>query len=235
MSNLSAFKSDNGIEIIINQQTGESFCSVSGYARMSGKDKGTISRRLKAVASNEAKTDEILTPGGIQGVVLVNEDLITDWIVDDNPMMAKQLLKAGVRVFLHKLAGYKVTSEAVQPQPKSLAETIVMIGHQMLEQERRQAEIESKQHQLECRTEVVEEKVAALNGASNYSTVRAYCRVKRIRIGEAMARRVGTVAGKICRAKGYPMGQVPDERHGTVNSYPDDVLAEAIASVLKAS
>jgi hypothetical protein len=29
--------------------------------------------------------------------------------------------------------------------------------------------------------------------------------------------------------------QVPDERHGTVNSYPDDVLAEAIASVLKAS
>jgi phage anti-repressor protein len=117
--------------------------------------------------------------------------------------------------------------------PKSLAETILLIGQQMVENELRQQELEAKQKQLESRTEIVENKVAALNGASDYSTVRGYCRVKRIKISERMANSVGRTAGKICRKLNYPIGKVPDEKHGIVNSYPDDVLAEAIASVLR--
>lgn len=152
MSNLSVFKSNDGIEVIIDQRTGESFCSVSGYARMSGKDKGTISRRLKTVAVNGVKTDEIQTVTGLKTVALIDEDLITDWIVDDNPSMAKQLLKAGVRIFLHKLAGYKVSSEAVQPQPQpqTPAEMFFMIAQQMVEQERRTKELETKLLRIEA-------------------------------------------------------------------------------------
>lgn len=124
MSNLSAFNND-GLEILINTDTGESFCSVSGYARMSGKDKSTISRRLGNVAIQLQKTAEIQTPKGLRTVAVVSEDLISEWIVDDNPTIAKQLLKAGVRVFLHKAAGYQIESSAVTPQSGITADTVI--------------------------------------------------------------------------------------------------------------
>lgn len=243
MSSLSVFKSDNGIEIIINQQTGESFCSISGYARMSGLTQQAISKRVKKVDNPSIiKNAEIDTGYGIKLHNLITEDLITDWLVDDNPAMAKQLLKAGVRVFLHSLAGYKIISEVTQPQPRSLAETIMMIGQQMVEQERRAKALEEKQLRLESKTESLDERteqlqcrIEALNGASNYYTVRGYCRVKNIKISEGMARKVAFAAKRICKSHKLDIGKVPDERHGQVNSYPDSVLAEAIAVALKAS
>lgn len=48
MSNLVAYVND-GIEIYVDQETGESFASVSGYARMSGKAPQRISDRLKTI------------------------------------------------------------------------------------------------------------------------------------------------------------------------------------------
>ncbi|HEY9610562.1 hypothetical protein [Allocoleopsis sp.] len=159
MSNLSVFNKD-GLEIIIDNDTGESFCSVSGYARMSGKDKSTISRRMGTVASTQSKTAEIQTVKGLRTVAIVSEDLISEWIVDDNPVIAKQLLRAGVRVYLHKAAGYKVSSEAIQPQPKSQAEIFLLIAQQMVEQERLTKELESRLTQFE---QIRDEAIADLN------------------------------------------------------------------------
>ncbi len=76
------------------------------------------------------------------------------------------------------------------------------------------------------RTEVLELKFDALSGASDYCTVRGYCKLNRIRISEGEAKSLGTKAGKICRQKGYSIEKVRDERHGTVNSYPIEVLDE---------
>jgi hypothetical protein len=114
---LARFDGDNGVELIIDTVTGESFATVSGYARMSGKAKSTISERLKGVALDNVKQTEIQTQGGLQAVRLISEDLITEWLPKDNPIMASQLMKIGVRVFLHKLAGFEVKSEAIAPQP----------------------------------------------------------------------------------------------------------------------
>lgn len=161
MSSLSVFKTSNGIEIIIDQQTGESFCSVSGYARMSGLSQPAITKRVKKLDNpNVVKTAEIDTGYGFKLHNLLTEDLITDWIVDDNPTMAKQLLKAGVRIFLHKLAGYKVTSDAVQPRPQTSAEMLLMVAQQLVEQERRTNILEAKILQIEA---VQEEAIAALD------------------------------------------------------------------------
>ena len=108
---LTRFEQD-GIEILINTLTGESFCSLSGYARMSGLSKQAIAKRC-TVNQTEVKYAEIQTASGLQGVKLINEHTISDWIVDDNPSIAKQLLKAGVRFYLLELAGYEVTSTAI--------------------------------------------------------------------------------------------------------------------------
>ncbi|MEH2440817.1 hypothetical protein [Nostoc sp.] len=78
------------------------------------------------------------------------------------------------------------------------------------------------------RTEVLEVKFDALNGASDYCTVRGYCKLNGIRISEGEARSLGTKAGKICRQKSYNLGKVQDERHGQVNTYPIEVLDEVV-------
>jgi hypothetical protein len=68
------------------------------------------------------------------------------------------------------------------------------------------------------RTEVLEIKFDALSGASDYSTVRGYCNLNRIKVFERDANSLGRQAAKICPLKGYRIGKVQDERHGKVNS-----------------
>lgn len=160
MSNLSVFKSDD-LEIIINTQTGESFCSVNGYARMSGKSKSTISDRAdKLVRSGEVKEDEVDTGHGIKLVRLIPAQLAFKWALKDNTALAEQMGACGATVFFHKLAGYQVKSEAVQPQPQSAAEMFLMIAQQMVEQERRTKEIEAKLALIEAARD---EAIAALD------------------------------------------------------------------------
>lgn len=134
----------NGIELIINTQTGESFATKRGYARMSGKDESTIRKRLKGGDSELVKQAQILTAGGIQGADLISEDLIAEWLPKDNPVMATQLLKLGVRVFLHKMAGFEIKSEAIAVHqiPQTYAEALLEAGRLALENEKLSAKIE---------------------------------------------------------------------------------------------
>lgn len=149
MSTLSVFKSDD-LEIIINTQTGESFCSVNGYARMSGKAKSTISGRVeKLVQSGEIKEDEIDTGYGLKLVRLIPAQLAFKWALKDNATLAEQMGACGATVFFHKLAGFKVTSEAIQ-QPQSTAEMLLLFAKQAVEQERRTKELEAKLAQIEA-------------------------------------------------------------------------------------
>ena len=114
MANISLQRFDkDGIELIIDTQTGESFASISGYARMSGKAQSTISGRLTTHRNEALKTAEILTTTGLKTVRLISEDLICKWLPKDNPELASQVLKLGVRLFLHALAGFRVKSEAI--------------------------------------------------------------------------------------------------------------------------
>ena len=117
-NNIVRFDGQNSVEILIDTVTGESFASVRGYARMSGKNVSTISRRLEGVALSEQKTSQMYTAGGLQGVALISEDLIYEWLFKDNPVAAKSLFKLGVRMALHTMAGYEVKSSAVSQKVK---------------------------------------------------------------------------------------------------------------------
>jgi seryl-tRNA synthetase len=56
----------------------------------------------------------------------------------------------GATVFFHKLAGYEVTSEAIQPQPQTTAEMFLMVAKQAVEQERRTKALEVKLAQIKA-------------------------------------------------------------------------------------
>ena len=116
-SSLQRFDHD-GIELIIDTQTGESFATVRGYARMSGKIPSTISRRLtmsgKVLRRECLDQTQIETAGGLQGVALIPEDLICQWLIKDNHELALKVMQLGVRLFLHTIAGFQVKSDAIE-------------------------------------------------------------------------------------------------------------------------
>ena len=120
----------DGIELIIDTETGESFASISGYARMSGKPVDTIAKRVKRLSKgldiSSKNQAQIPTPGGLQGGTLISEDFVCQWLPKDNPKMATQLMKLGVRKFFHQLAGYTVSrsTQALAPAIESKLEKI---------------------------------------------------------------------------------------------------------------
>ena len=114
-SSLQRFDHD-GIELIIDTQTGESFATVRGYARMSGKIPSTISRRLTMSGLREKGLEQaqIETASGLQTVVLIPEDVICQWLIKDNHELALKVMQLGVRLFLHTIAGFQVKSDAIE-------------------------------------------------------------------------------------------------------------------------
>jgi hypothetical protein len=116
MSNLVPFN-NNGLELVIDNTTGESFASISAVARMTDKSNSTINRyvngSLKGSARMTLKMVEIQTPGGLQGSALLNESQIAQVIKHYKPELLERADELAVRVFLHGLAGYQFTSNAV--------------------------------------------------------------------------------------------------------------------------
>jgi hypothetical protein len=110
MNNTNLVRFDNNnIELFINTTTGESFASVSGYARMCNMNRKTIQSRVDKINEGADNTltflAEVLTASGLQGCRLITEQLICEWIPKDNPEMATKLMQLGIRGFLHTLAG----------------------------------------------------------------------------------------------------------------------------------
>ena len=109
VSSLQRFDQD-GIELIIDTQTGESFASQAGYARMSGVDYSTIRKRVErlGVTFEPLKRSQIETVDGFRAVTLIPEDLICQWLIKDNHELALKVMQLGVRLFLHTIAGFQV-------------------------------------------------------------------------------------------------------------------------------
>jgi hypothetical protein len=125
--NLTVFN-NNGLELLIDQVTGECFASISAVARMCEKNKSTIQRYVNGkshcVAQMVLKSAEIPSKRGFKSVALLNEEQILEVVAKYNTELLKAFFKAGLRVYLHQLAGYKVTSEAVEPPEEKTDEQL---------------------------------------------------------------------------------------------------------------
>lgn len=168
-SSLQRFDHD-GIELIINTETGESFATVRGYARMSGKTHTTILRRLKVVTPDVLNHAQIQTAGGLQGGALIPEDLICQWLPKDNPAMASQVLKLGVRLFLHTIAGFQVKSDAIETN-KQLESQVAKLTAKIDELDYREVDyideilgLKDRIKQLESENSTLEEQIELMGG-----------------------------------------------------------------------
>ena len=168
-SSLQRFDHD-GIELIIDTQTGESFATVRGYARMSGKTHTTILRRLKVVDSDVLNHAQIQTAGGLQTVALIPEDLICQWLPKDNPAMASQVLKLGVRLFLHTIAGFQIKSDAIETN-KQLESQIAELTAKIKKLDYREVDyideilgLKDRIKELESENSTLEEQIELMGG-----------------------------------------------------------------------
>jgi hypothetical protein len=150
------FKTPDGIEVIIDTETHLSYMSLRGYSRVSGVPLQTVQSRFKGVRLSTPENAEIQTQGGIQGVRLLSEEIIADWIVKDNPEVATKMLKAGIRVYLHHLAGYELHA-TVKPDTTELDKQIELAREQsaMLDKQAAIARLDYAKHlesiERECR------------------------------------------------------------------------------------
>ncbi len=159
MSNLTNYNKD-GLELVIDTQTGEAFASIRATARIVDKNKSSIhdyvNGKLQGVRQMTLKNAEVQTPGGIQGVRLLSEEQIVEVVTKYKPELLAKFAKLGVRVFLHQLAGYEVKSTAIEVKPK----TAIELAKENIEMAKQQLflleEIERQKLQLEAAKEAVE-------------------------------------------------------------------------------
>jgi hypothetical protein len=111
--------------------------------------------------------------------------------------------------------------------PLSPAELILAQAQQLVAIEREQAKTNQRVNALESRVE-------QMDGDTGYMTVIAYCRKRNIKLPLSKMRAIGQQASKAAKDLSIQVGTVPDERWGTVNSYPiamlDELFAEKVAA-----
>lgn len=72
-----------------------------------------------------------------------------------------------------------------------------------------------------------------VNHAETYVTVRGYCHIIKARLETEEYRKIGVIAGKICRKRGITIGKVPNVTWGDCNSYPREIVAEAYDNFMR--
>jgi len=112
MTNLTAYKSTDGVELYIDNTTGEAFASQRAIARMCEVDAVYI-RRFVTATNIEGISAEILTDAGLRSAKLHSENTILQCVAKYNPQLLLLFSKAGLRVYLHGVTDFKVTSTAV--------------------------------------------------------------------------------------------------------------------------
>jgi hypothetical protein len=213
MSELSIFNTESGIELVINTTTGEAFATQAGYSRMSGANKSTISMRMKGVQDSSLKQAEIVTGGGMQRVQLIPAKLVFKWLIKDNPELAAEMGEVGATVYLHKMAGYKVTSTAVAQS--QLPQTYLEALKSLVKAEEERQLLQAMNEQLEQENQLLAEAVDEL---FDYSSIIRIAKFNGCDEKVFNWRKLKT----ICTIKGLEVKQVPCPRFGTKNLYPHD-------------
>lgn len=117
--------------------------------------------------------------------------------------------------------------ESVQQKVLSPTEMLLEQAKRMVAFEKEQNEIKVRQLEQEEKIKLLEAKTDRQSGDTGYLTVTAYKRFYDRPLSLSDSKRLGKEASKICKKHKIRTGIIPDERFGTVKSYPVEVLQEA--------
>jgi len=217
MTNLTAYTTEDGIELQIDNVTGESFASQRAIARMCEVDAVYI-RRFVSGTNVEGKTAEILTDAGLRSGTLHSEDTILLCIAKYNPQLMILLSKAGLRVYLHGLAGFK--TQTPKETVLTPVQAIIAMALQLGEQERQQTQILARLQSVE----VEQERFNTPCGSA--FSILGFAKLHGLEINLGVASSKGKKASALCKQRGIEMGSIRDYRFGKVNLYPESILKE---------
>lgn len=110
----------NGLELIIDTETGEVFASQGMIAKLCKQESSTIRYFINKRGVNELpQTLSVIDSRGVEQLSkLHSEDAIYAAIEKYNPTLLKQCAKAGLRMYLHGLAGFRYRPIAVDDTQK---------------------------------------------------------------------------------------------------------------------
>lgn len=135
--------------------------------------------------------------------------------------------KKGCEFIAHKMTGQKgaiFTAKYIErfhemqdalQKPMTQLEIMQMSINQLVEQERRMNELESRLDMIEAKSQTV---------PNEYFTVAGFATIRKQKIDVVTANMLGRKAAKMSREYGYDIGKVSDPRYGTVNTYHVDIL-----------
>lgn len=101
------------------------------------------------------------------------------------------------------------------PALAAIVQTVVELDH-----------VKRQQAQQAQQLTALEQRVELMDGDTGYMTVTAYTRRRGLRLPLSSVQALGRQASKAAKALGVQLGDVPDERFGTVKSYPVALLDE---------
>ena len=209
------------------------FC-LSDVCRALEMKRFRIERLDKDVISNHP----LQTAGGLQQVTFVNEDGLYDIVLDSRKPKAKKFRKwitSEVVPSIRKTGSYSVE----QPKELSAAESLLQSVQLLVAHERQLAILEHNQknmqgaisslydkvYGMQFETDMVKQK---LNNEIDRYTVIGYCSAHNIPMTLTEASIIGGMCSRMCKKRNIPLEPIADRRFGKVNTYPSELIAEAI-------
>ena len=192
-------------------------------------------RQLALIPEDWVKVGKLPTTKGTRNITFVNEkglyklafrsnkdaaDRFTNWVVSE------------VLPSIRKTGSYSTDQGYGDIEDTKVAGIVraLVDSQKALKQikavESKVIDVEDKVVDVEDKVIDVEKKVDRLRGDSGFRTIVGYQNDIGVSIPKGSTGILGQMASRFCRKKGYTIGKVPDEKWGTVNSYPKDALAK---------
>ncbi len=113
---------NDGLELIVDQSNGAVFATQRALARMCQRNESTIRDWYKRTARQiNVISAQVQSERGVQGARLFDEDAIFEAFKEYNPDLLVQCAKAGLRMYLHGLAGYRYEiKQEIPKQPEPI-------------------------------------------------------------------------------------------------------------------
>ena len=196
----------------------QKYLSSREVAEMVGKDHSDLLKDIR-------RYQEYLTEGNFPLSEYFKEDTYKD--STGRTLNCYLVSKKGCEFIAHKMTGQKgaiFTAKYIErfhemqdalQKPMTQLEIMQMSINQLVEQERRMNELESRMDMIEAKSQTA---------PNEYFTIAGFATIRKQKIDVALANLLGRKASKLSREYGYDIGKVSDPRYGTVNTYHVDIL-----------